>query len=227
MSVVSHTHDLVPFVAGKSEPMADQRLSQIVCKQTKVMTAKGVKALPSVCVSIPELCASDVAPHLDALMPYVVQMVHGAQDGIVRALYESSKGARATVHDDEISMARVLAYLAAAAAGDRLSTAGIVAWFDSSVLPDTLTVLIAEKARFDLNTPEQLEVVRKSVTAWRDILCMLAGKQVSLSPAQAQNIGRMLTLAEEQGDESVMCQKLRARHTELTARPDIESALGF
>ena len=56
---------------------------------------------------------------------------------------------------------------------------------------------------------------------------MLAGKQVSLSPVQAQNIGRMLTLAEEQGDESVMVQKLRARHTELTARPDIESALGF
>jgi hypothetical protein len=92
----------------------------------------------------------------------------------------------------------------------------IGAWFDTS-LTDSLTVLIADKLGFDLSTAEQEATVAKHVKNHRDVLCMLAGKNVILAPRQSSAIQNMLAAAPE---EDAMHQKLTAKLTALNAKKE-------
>jgi hypothetical protein len=213
MSNVSNIHDIKPFVSGKSEPLTDQRLARISFKQTEKMTKAGIKALPSVCVSVPPVSVEDVQANIEQFMPHLVALVERTQDDVIRSLVESSGGTRTTVSDDEISIPAVLAYLSAESAGARLSTESIGAWFDSA-LSDAVTVLIADKLGFDLSTPEQIATVTKHVKNHKDVLCMLAGKNVVLAPRQEQAIRNMLELTDE---ADTMHGRLMAKLTALCA----------
>lgn len=219
MSNVSNIHDIKLFVSGKSEPLTGQRLARISFKQTEKMKAAGVVALPSVCVSIPPVSAPMLEPFTAELMPHLLALVEKAQDDIVRAKVESSKGQATTISDEEISISACVAFLNAESAGARLSTESIGAWFDSA-LTDSLTVIIADKLGFDLSTPEQLTTVEKHVKNHRDVLALLAGKNVVLAPRQESAIRNMLELAPDADDP--MLGKLKARFAALTAQKEVE-----
>ena len=219
MSNVSTRHAIVPFVASKSQALSGQRLCKVGFKLTEKMKAEGKKALPSVCASIPPVDTAAVQMFADELLPFVVRMIESAQDGILRSLYESSGGTLTDVTDEELSIPACIAYMSAEAAGTRLSTESISAWFDSA-LADNLTVVIADKLGFDLSTDEQTNTVQKHVRLHRDVLCVLAGKNVILSPKQETGIRNMLRLA---GDESdTMYEKISRKFTEVTAKADAD-----
>lgn len=219
MSNVSNRHAVVPFVAGTSKPFADQRLARAGFKLTEKMKAAGKTALPSVCASVPHIDPAAVEVFWNDLLPHIGTMLEKAQDEILRSKYESSGGTCTELTDEEISIPNCIAFMNAESAGSRLSVESIGAWFDSS-LTDGLTVLIADKLGFDLSTPEQEQTVSKHVRNHRDVLCMLAGKNVILAPRQMSAVQNMLQIAPDDGD--TMHQKLTAKLTALQGKKEEE-----
>ena len=215
MSNVSNRHAVTLFVAGTSKPLSDQRLCKAGFKLTEKMKKEGKKALPSVCASVPALDTGAVSVMVAELMPHIVAMLEKAQDEILRAKYEAAGGVCTEITDEELSIPQCIAYLNAEGAGSRLSVESIGHWFDTA-LNDAVTVLVADKLGFDLSTPEQEEVVAKHVKSRRDIMAMLAGKNVILGERQQNAIRQMLELA----PEDTMFGKLNAKFTALTARSE-------
>ena len=212
MSNVSNRHAVVPFIAGTSKPLSDQRLCKAGFKLTEKMKKEGKKALPSVCASVPALDTGAVSVMVTELMPHIVAMLEKAQDEILRAKYEAAGGVCTEITDEELSIPQCIAYLNAEGAGSRLSVESIGIWCDRE-LTDALTVTIADKLGFDLSTPEQEQTVAKHVKNHRDVLCMLAGKNVVLAPRQISAIKNMLDMA----PEDTMHGKLSAKLAALTA----------
>jgi len=217
MSNVSNRHAVVPFVAGTSKPFAEQRLARAGFKLTEKMKQAGKTALPSVCASVPTIDPAAVEVFTAELMPHLVAMLEKAQDEILRSKYESSGGTCTELTDEEISIPNCIAFMNAESAGSRLSVELIGAWFDAA-LTDNLTVLIADKLGFDLSTAEQEVTVSKHVKNHRDVLCMLAGKNVILAPRQSAAVQNMLELAEE----DAVHQKLSAKLTALMGKKEEE-----
>lgn len=217
MSNVSNRHAVTPFVAGTSKPLADQRLARAGFKLTEKMKAAGKTALPSVCASVPMLDTGAVSVMTAELMPHIVAMLEKTQDEILRAKYEASAGQCTDITDEELSIPACIAFLNAESAGSRLSTESIGAWFDTA-LTDSLTVLIADKLGFDLSTAEQEATVAKHVKNHRDVLCILAGKNVILAPRQSAAITNMLELAEE----DTMHARLSAKLSSLMSKKEEE-----
>ncbi len=205
MSNVSSIHDVVPFVAGKTEALTGQRLAKIGYKTTKNTPAK----FPNVAVSVPYINPDDITGNIEALLPYIGNMLESVQDGIIRGLYEGKNGKLKTVSDADISVQACISYLEAEAAGDRLRKEHIEAWFDR-VCTDNVFTLVAEKLGYgeDDLTPEQIATVEKHVKVYRDILSMLAGGKTVLTPVQIRSCKVVVELS---SDDSGIGSKLLAR----------------
>lgn len=205
MSNVSNVHDVVPFIAGKTNPLSGQRLAKVGYKSTEKNPAK----YKSVAVSLPQIPGEDVSSSINELMPYVMGMLEGVQDSVIRSLYENKGGKLTQVLDSDISVQACIAYLESEAAGDRLKKEHIESWFDRVAKENTFT-LIAEKLGYtgDELTPEQCETVEKHVKTYRDILSMLSGGRTVLTPVQIKSCRTVIEVSE---DESGVGTKLLAR----------------
>lgn len=191
MSQISNRHSILPFTAGESKPMKDQRLAKVGYKSTKKTPAR----FKSVCVSVPQMNVDSIRAELDRLLPHIGTMLENAQDGIIRSLYESAEGNLQSVSDDEISVLSCIAFLDAEAAGDRLKKEHIENWFDAE-LSDNLFVLISEKLGFNEPTENQTAEVQKHVRVYRQVLSMLAGGKTLLQPKQIQGCKTALALTD-------------------------------
>ena len=210
MSNVSTVHDVVPFVAGKTNPLTGQRLAKIGYKST----AKNPAKFPSVAVSVPQINPDHIRENLDALLPYIGTMLEKTQDDVIRNLYESRDGALKVVQDHEISVQACISFLESEAAGDRIKKEHIEAWFDR-VCAENVFTLIAEKLGYasqDSLTPEQESTVQKHVKVYRDILSMLAGGRTVLTPVQIKSCKTIIDVSE---DDSGIGTKLMLRLTAM------------
>jgi hypothetical protein len=203
MSNVSTTHDVIPFVAGKTAPLSDQRLAKVGYKNTTKNPAK----YKNVAVSVPFVQDAAVTENLAALMPYIKNMVQDAQDKVIRSLYESADGALTQVTDSDISVSACISFLEAEAAGDRLKKEDIANWFDR-VCRDNVYVLLAEKLGFQEPNEDQDKVINKHVGVYRDILSMLAGGKTILTPVQIKSCQ---TVIDASSDDTGIGEKLSAR----------------
>lgn len=191
MSNVSNRHSVIPFIAGKSAALTDQRLAKVGYKSTKKNPAK----YRSVCASVPVIDSGVIALMVDDLMPHIRTMIETAQDGILRSLYESSKGQLTSVSDDELSVPACIAYMNAEASGDRLNAETIGAWFDSAVT-DNLTVILCEKLGIEELNETTQPTIDKHVKVYRDILCLVTGKSV-MTPVQLNACEKVLEIASQ------------------------------
>lgn len=205
MSNVSNVHDIVPFVAGKTNPLTGQRLAKVGYKST----AKNPAKYKSVAVSVPHVAVQDIRDNLDALLPYIGTMLEATQDSVIRSLYENAKGELKQVTDSDISVQACIAFLESEAAGERLKKEHIEAWFDR-VCVDNCFTLIAEKLGYsgDDLTPEQGATVDKHVKVYKDILSMLAGGKTILTPVQIRSCKTVIEVSE---DDSGIGEKLMMR----------------
>lgn len=211
---ISNRHQINKFVAGKSAPLTGQRLAKVGYKSTKKTAAR----FPSICVSIPEIFLPIEVEYLTRLQPYIVAMIQTAQDGIIKSLYESSDGTLSAVSEDDISMGAVCAFLESEATGGRLTIEIIGAWFDEQVR-DNLFVVIADRLKFDLNTPEQEATVSKHVAGYREMFSALSGGKTFYSPAQIAGLKRALEVSSVDDD---MAEKLLKRLQAMEAKKDVE-----
>jgi len=214
---ISSRHNVNPFVAGKSEPLAGQRLAKVGYKKTK----DNPNPPASVCASVPRIDDDSIVNNVQALLPGIRAMLEGVQDSVIRSLYESSDYALTSVSDDDISVGACIAFMLAESQGSRLSADAIGAWFDSNIR-DNLTVVVADKLKFDLSTPEQEQTVARHVNGYRALMATLAGKNVTLQPKQIQGIENALALA---SSDDAMSGKIRAKLDTLKNVKSVEELL--
>jgi hypothetical protein len=221
MSNVSTRHPLRLFTAG-DKPFPEQRLAKIGYKTSKKTPAK----FPNVAVSIPPVDSDALRIYSEELLPFVRTLVEGAQDGIIRSLYESANGELIEVSDEDISIPACIGFLQAEALGDRLTKAAIETWFDSE-LRDNLFASVAEKLKFVAAdgsiTADQSATVEKHVKIYRDVLSMLAGGKTILAEKQIKGCKNALALAPDDSDS--MVQRLTARLTAMETPRTIEEML--
>ena len=120
---ISNRHTVLPFVAGTSKALTDQRLSRIGFKKTK----ENPNPLKSVCVSVP-MVTEFTEEQLDKLLPHLVNVVTGAQDGIIRTAYETDPSIM-SIGDDDISIDACIEYLETVETGGRLTIESLNEWF--------------------------------------------------------------------------------------------------
>lgn len=200
MSVISTHHSFVPFVsagAGKSKAYDGQRLAKVVYKTRG--NAPESERKQSVCVSVPVPDREYIAANLDNFLDYVVEMYKGAQDGIVRELYEAKA---VNVSDEDIDLPAVVSYLEKTARGGRLTSEGIKAWF-SEVLSEVLCEAVAEKMGMtsrDLRSPEQCKKLERMANAYADSFGALAGYRTLYDNEKCDKLLKALALCEDDND---------------------------
>ncbi len=158
------------------------------------MTKTGETAPASVCASVPQVNVDDVRAKIDRLLPYIGTMIENAQDGIIRSLYESAGHTLISVDDADISVSACISYLAAEAAGDRLKKDVIEQWFDSEVA-ENLKTFLAEKLGFTELTADNMRVVDKHVSLFRQVIGSLAGGKTILETRQINSCKKAIQLA--------------------------------
>ncbi len=205
---ISNRHPLSLFVAGESKPMSGQRLAKVGYKQTEAMTKRGETAPDSVCASLPQIPPEDITANITRLLPYICTMLENAQDGIVRSLYESADHTLISISDDDISVDQCISFMAAEAAGDRLSKDAVLAWFDAEIR-ENLAVMIAEKLGFDDMGPDQMPVINKHVGVYREVIGTLASGKTTLAQKQINGCRSALKLVQNPKDR--ICAKLSER----------------
>ena len=232
MSVISNVHTLYPFVSGESKPLTGQRLAKIGFKTTKAMEAKGLKALPSVCASVPFLTQEEIMGSVTALLPFIGTMLEGVQDQIIRGLYEGKKGALENVRDEDISVSQCIAFLESEATGSRLSSESIKAWFNGSVASVFSQVIIMDALKYGTEpaalTEEQSQTVQKHVGIYAEVMAMLAGKGLtrsSFSDKQWARLAQILDLTLEESPEDTFAQKLKDKMSVISKAVKIEDII--
>lgn len=217
MSVVSDRHNVVPFVAGKSQAFPEQRLARVGYKTTAKQKAK----FPSVCASVPMIQDQEIVDRINDLVPYVRTMLEETQDKVFRSLYESSDGSLTSIADSEISVNACIAWLEMESTGGRLTKEAVEKWFDSE-LQDNLVVLIAEKLKFDDPNEEQMVTINKHIKGYREVISSLSGGKTFLQPNQIKGVRTALALCD---DDSEMVKKLTSRLDSMEKQPKIEDLL--
>lgn len=220
MSQVSNRHTVVPFVAGKTVALNDQRLAKVGYKTTKKQKAK----FANVAVSVPVI--STDSKEFNDLMgsgrmdKYVIGLLENAQDGIIRSLYESNNGVLSSVSDEEIGFDACIAFMEAESTGNRLTKEAIEAWFDES-MKDNLYVVIAEKLGFNEPTENQDKEIQKHLNGYRGVFSSLAGGKTFLQPTQIKGCKTALSIVEDDD----MAKRLMNRLTNMEKTPDVVELL--
>lgn len=215
---ISNRHTVNAFIAGKSQPMSDQRLAKVGYKSTVKTPAKH----PSICVSVPLIMELDT-DQIDRLSPYIVQMLENAQDGIIRSLYESRDGTLSEVSDDDICIDACISYLEAESIGGRLTKEFLEQWFDAQ-MKDNLTVVVADKLGFSELTEDVLVTVGKHVAGYRGLIASLSGGKTLLQEPQIRGLLRALEVSSVDDETAT---KLNTRLNAMLNRPKIEELLGL
>lgn len=218
MSIISNRHNINLFEAGKSAPLAGQRLAKVGYKSTQKAPAK----FPSVCVSLPQIEINDdtYVCHQVEFTCIVKAALETAQDGIVRALYESSVGTLKSVGDSELSVTACLAFIESQNGSGRLTTESVNAWFDST-LKETLVVVIADKLGFDELNEEQMAVIEKHLNGCKGLFASLSSGATIITPAQIKWCRNVLGKVEEDG----MSARLIARLDSMGNKKPVEELL--
>ena len=220
MSNVSNRHTVVPFIAGKSSALSGQRLSRCLYKPDR---KTGIQKYPSVCVSVPELELELDEQTIEKLAPHILGLIEGAQDKILKSLYESGKGKLSSISNEDISLNACIAYLELEASGGRLTKEFLNAWFNENV-QDNLAVVIAEKMGMSDPSEKDWEVVGKKVNGYRDMLSALSGGAVVYSVGQCSALLKALEIA---GVDDDVNKKLVARLNNMMAPREIEELISL
>jgi hypothetical protein len=217
MSNISNRHSFVTFKStgsDKSKALSGQRLSVVRFKTTKA----GTKAKDSQCVSVPMLQATP--EQLVTIDTHVQSWLRGVQDEIIRAACVADSAA---VTDEEISFDAIAKYLAAQAAGERLTGEVINEWFDSE-LSDVLLLAFAEKLGIsDSPSEEETKKLSQMVTVYRDCFAAMAGGRTMFDASKRAKLQKALSLCD---CTSGVGEKL-ATKLEAMSKVSVEEMLGL
>lgn len=209
MSAFDGQHLVGKFVAGKSQALTGQRLCKVGYKETK----KTKKVADSVCVSVPVITEEQIvdAP-ITALIPHIRGMLEKAQDGIVRAMYESSEFKLTAVSDADLSIAKCIDWLEQEETGGRLTVEAIKEWFKQSMLVNVQA--FAELKLTGKFAGDELSVKVKQVcNQYEGMFTAISGGKTQYTNAQIDFLEGALGMLEDGEDE--MAEKLIGRMSKM------------
>lgn len=190
---ISNRHTVLPFVAGTSKALTDQRLAKIGYKKTD----KNPNPLKSVCVSVP-VVTEFTEDQLDRLLPHLVNVINGAQDGIIRNMYESDPSIM-SIGDDDISIDACIEYLETVETGGRLTIESLTEWFVLS-LNDKLTEFLRMHGAKSLSGDKLAHAVTQSLAGYKGMITAMAGGKTHYDATQRAKLTTVLAMTED-GDE--------------------------
>lgn len=167
-------------------------------------SGKNTKAFypTNLCVSVPvyTVMPRDEDMILSSLFQ---QAFNDAQDALIKALVEKEITATSK-HPSIIAGADILPHAVAAYKAEettgtgQLSTVKVETWFDTD-LAEILRVTIADNANIDLEmaNPEEVKKLEDSCLRYRTVLTSLASPKTSLSQATAEQLNKVLALADD------------------------------
>lgn len=208
MSNVSNIHSFSAYQSqgkDKSVALAEQRMLVVRFKAKKDATEA---ARQSVFASVPVLQTAQVAERIADFMPYVVTMLEEVQNQIGRDIVEAGGN---FVTTEQLSLDAIHAYMVQQAAGERLTSDVIRAWFDSE-LRDLLLVAFADKMGIGDNpTEEQTKKLEQITNVYRDKFATLAGGRTVIDVESRKKLVRALELADtSEGIGNKLIVKLQA-----------------
>lgn len=189
MSNISNRHNVNLFVAGKSQALSGQRLAKVGYKSSKNAPAQ----YPSICVSVPHINPMDIENNVQALLPYIADMIESVQEKIIKSLYESSNGQLKSVGDEDISVQSCIRFMEAEKNGGRLTGDMIGQWFKGS-MHDNLYVILAEKLGFNDPSEAQEAQIEKVLNGYKGLVVSLAGGKTLLTEIQRESIKKAIEL---------------------------------
>lgn len=179
MSVISNRHQIVPM-DKKSKAMSGQRLVRIIAKAaTAPLSDNWVKKengyysphlCASMCVSVPHIEQNEVSDNIVALLPHVAAMLEDCQDSMIAELRKES-GAEG-VNDEDISVARCIAYLESENRGNRVTSEYLQKWFEDTYslqAAEFICAMCAFGDDMERLTPDQVQVVEVKSRVLRDM----------------------------------------------------------
>lgn len=175
MSNVSQMHS-VQKLEKNSKALSGQRMARVIAKKGKE-GYESSNLTESKFVSLPVIEGINQS-QLTAMMPHIVGLLADAQDSIIRERI-IAEGVT-SVHDDEISIDRCIAYLDEAAKGNRVTGEYIAKWF-ADTYSEQAAEFICAMVKFDPNnlTDEQLKVVETKSNVLRDMFAGFASGKYS------------------------------------------------
>jgi hypothetical protein len=195
---ISNRHTVVPFVAGTSKAMTDQRLAKIGFKKTK----ENPNPLKSVCISVPAITEISET-QLDALMPHIVQMLEKAQDGLIRSAYEKDPSIM-SVGDENIDIDACIEYLEAEETGGRMTIESLTEWFVLA-LANPLTEFLTMHGRKSLDGAALEKAVTQSLNGYKGMITAMAGGKTHYGASQRAKLETVLALT---SDDDEISEKL-------------------
>lgn len=190
---ISNRHTVLPFIAGTSKALTDQRLAKVGFKKTK----ENPNPLKSVCVSIPQI-TEFTEEQLDRLLPHLVNVINGAQDGIIRKMYESDPSIM-SVGDDDISIDACIMFLETEESGGRLTIESLNEWFVLS-LQDKLTEFLRMHGSKSLDGAALDKAVTQSLAGYKGMISAMAGGKTHYTHEQRTKLETILSMTDE-GDD--------------------------
>jgi hypothetical protein len=202
MSIIdTATNSVIDYTPTITKPLTGQRLSVVYWKTDKLT---GIKK-DSKCVSIPKLVASAITvEHKEQLLPFMVDMLVGVQNKIIREMIESGS---VHIQNSEIDIASCIQYLENSISNDsdddgngntvslRLNKEMLNTWFDT-VIADKLVLLLAQKLGVDENSePSKLLLLEKTLKAFKDKIASLAAGTTKLDIKSINSLRNVIALA--------------------------------
>jgi hypothetical protein len=209
MSQFPGQHLVTAFVSGTSKALPNNRLAKVGYKETKAMKAKNIAAPKSICVSVPFIDSERFTEEevFTKLVPHIQNLLAGAQDGLLRNMYEASKFSLTAVTDEDISIEACLGYLEEQETGGRLTIESVKQWFT-----DEMGVILGEYAGKMLApkfTGVDLETKTTQVlNGYCGMFTALSGGKTYYPPEKRKNLLDALALTM---DDDEIAGKLAAR----------------
>jgi hypothetical protein len=198
--------------------MVDQRLAKVGFKKTD----KNPNPLRSVCVSIP-VVREFTEEQLDRLLPHLVTVINGAQDGIIRKMYEADPSIM-SIGDDDISIDACIEWLEMEETGGRMTIESLTEWFVLS-LANPLTEFLTMHGRKSLDGAALEKAVAQSLAGYKGMITAMAGGKTHYDASQRAKLTTVLAMTED-GDE--VAEKLMARLVSMEKKDvKIAASLGL
>lgn len=222
MSIISSTHQFNKLEKN-SVAMAGQRLVRLIAKANREGKYASEHLNESLCVSIPRIADEAIVEVIDKLIPHIVRMCEDAQDKIIRE-YRIESG-RNEVQDTVISMDAIVGFLAADAAGDRVTKEYLAEWFTSSYAP-----VAAEWIKAVSNGDMNDELITAKCDVLRDMFAGWASPKYSPNIPSLRAMLRFATYTVSQDCADSRMDTLHERASKMLEKKEQElsvDALGF
>ena len=229
MSNVSNTHNIAKLEKN-SKALSGQRMSRIIAKSDKNGQYQSEHLTESKFVSLPMIAGPFSEAQVTALTPHIIGMLSDAQDAIIRERIITD--GITSVHEDEISIDKCIAYLDDAARGNRVTSEYIAKWF-TDTYGEAAIEFVAALCKFgddvESYTSEQLTVIETKVNV---LTSMFAGFASGKYNPEIPKCKAMIKFGEFLGDDNKDARMTNylAKCNEIKTKRESElsmDALGF